>query len=131
MQTNMWSRWLICGLCGLALLLAAGCATVPDWYTVTGTGAADNSGLSSSQRRLMAREAAKVDARRQLLEAAKGLQIDSRTTVRDFITQSDEINARLTGIIRGAQITDERVLNDGTVEVDMRLDMNRVKHLVH
>lgn len=102
----------------------------PNWYVVTGTGVADDS-LSSAQQRLMALRAAKEDAWRQLLEAAKGLQINSTTSVRDFMTQDDAIHSRVMGMIRGAQMVGQPLyLEDGSVEVDMRLDMNRIKYLV-
>ena len=114
------------------MVMSTGCArhTPPNWYVVTGTGAADES-LPPAQRRLMALKAAKEDARRQLLEAAKGIEVDSRTTVRDFVTQSDVIQSRVMGAIAGAQqINEPRYMQDGTVEVDMRLDLNQIRHLV-
>lgn len=113
----------------LAIIFFFSCAKPPAWYTVTGTGMADES-LNPSQRRLMARRAAMEDAWRQLLEAAKGVQIDSQTTVRDFITENDAIRSKVMGVIRGAQIIDEEALPDGSYEVKMRLDMNRIKNLV-
>ena len=116
----------------VAGFMISGCSrrVPPDWYIVTGTGAADES-LPPAQRRLMALKAAKEDARRQLLEAAKGVQITANTAVRDFIAQSDTIQSRVMGVIAGAQIIGEpRYMDDGTVEVDMRLDMNRVRYSV-
>ncbi|MCD6385039.1 LPP20 family lipoprotein [Candidatus Sumerlaeota bacterium] len=115
---------------GIVSSLSCARATPPDWYVVVGSGVADES-LPPGQRRLMALRAAKEDAWRQLLEAAKGLQIDARTSVRDFITQDDAIRSRVMGVIRGAQIVGEpRYLEDGTVEVEMRLDMNKIRHLI-
>lgn len=117
-------------LSGVVSSLSCARPMPPDWYTVVGSGVADES-LPPGQRRLMALRAAKEDAWRQLLEAAKGLQIDSRTSVRDFITQDDSIRSRVMGIIRGAQMIGEpRYLEDGTVEVEMRLDMNKIRQLV-
>jgi hypothetical protein len=117
-----------------AIVSSFGCAHTrrmpPDWYMVTGSGAADES-LQAGQQRLMALKAAKTDAQRQLLEAAKGVQINSSTTVRDFMAQSDVIQSRVMGVIIGSQMMGEpRYNNDGTVEVDMRIDMNRIKHVV-
>jgi hypothetical protein len=113
------------------VLLSLGCATqrTPYWYTVTGSGAL-SADYAPGQARLMARKAAEEDARRQLLEAAKGVAIDSRTTVKDFMLQDDYIRSRVQGYIRGAQILDTRFNNDGTVEVDMRIDLNGIRDLV-
>ena len=128
--------YVIMGMAGIVvmsvMILSFGCArpVPPDWYIVTGTGVADES-LPPAQARLMATRAAREDAWRQLLEAAKGIQIDSTTSVRNFITQDDAIRSRVMGLIRGAQqLGEPRYLDDGSVEVDMRLDMNRVRYLV-
>ena len=56
-----------------------------------------------SQTKLMTRRAAKVDALRNLLEIVYGLQIDARTTVRDFVAESDVIRSRLRAAIQGAR----------------------------
>ncbi len=120
------------GIVMAGMMVSTGCSkpVLPDWYTVTGTGVADES-LPPAQARLMAMRAAREDAWRQLLEAAKGIQIDSATSVRDFIAQDDAIRSRVMGVIRGAQqIGEPRYLRDGSVEIDMRLDMNRVRYLV-
>jgi hypothetical protein len=113
------------------MLLSVGCAThrAPNWYTVTGSGAL-SADYPPAQAKLMARKAAEEDARRQLLEAAKGVSIDSRSTVKDFMLQDDYIRSRVQGYIRGAQILDMRYDEDGTVHVDMRIDLNRVRDLI-
>jgi hypothetical protein len=135
MRTNRVSYIMVCiafATLAAGMLFMAGCAKSqpPDYYVVTGTGAADDT-LRPQQRRLMALKAAKEDARRQILEAAKGVQITSTTTVRDFITQSDVVQSKVIGVIAGAQIVGEpRYMDDGSVEIDMRLDMNQVKKAV-
>lgn len=74
-----------------------------------------------AQAKLLALRAAKVDALRNLLEIIRGVRIDARTTVRDFLTQHDEIRTQVEGKIRGARVTQERVLPTGIAEVDMEL----------
>ncbi len=56
------------------------------------------------QARLMAKQAAELDAKRKLLERINGLRITSDTTVRDFVAQSDEIRAQANGVVVGAEI---------------------------
>ena len=122
-------------MAGMVLLMIAamfyGCAGMrePDWYTVTGTGVADAS-TPLSQASLLSKRAAKLDAQRILLEAAKGVHIKSTTTVENFMTTDDYIRSRVEGIIRGAEMTDSRYFEDGSWEVDMRIDMNQVLDLV-
>jgi hypothetical protein len=59
----------------------------------------------TAQAALMARRAAELDAYRKLAEMIKGLRIDSRTYVKDFVTESDTINADTVAHIRGVTFT--------------------------
>jgi hypothetical protein len=78
------------------------------------------------QKRLMAKRAAKVDALRNLAEMVYGVRIDSRTTVRDFVTQSDVIKAKLHAVIQGAREVDYVERPDGTAEVTVEIDLGQV-----
>ncbi|MBF2052960.1 MAG: LPP20 family lipoprotein [Candidatus Sericytochromatia bacterium] len=97
-----------------------------DWtngqITVTGTGAAPNkAGMSAGQKRLMAQRAAVADAYRQLAELINGVNVDSETIVKDFVTESDVIRTRVSALIKGAKPGKPRYMSDGTVEVDVTL----------
>ena len=71
--------------------------------------------------------AARLDAIRQLAESIKGVQITSTTTVKDFVTQSDEIRSGFKTFIRGAEQKGQPRFNaDGTCEVTMQIDLNKV-----
>jgi len=87
-------------------------------------------GPAQAQARAMARRAAQMDGQRQLLEMAKGIRIDSSTSVQDFMLRDDSIRSRIEGIIRGAREVDTRYLPDGTVEVVLEFDMNQVRYNV-
>lgn len=76
---------------------------------------------SEAQAKLMARRAAIEDAYRQIAEIVYGIRLDSRTTVRDFVTQDDQIRSRVRGIIRNARIVDTEYLPDGVCKVKMEL----------
>lgn len=79
----------------------------------------------SGQGKLMARRGAIVSAYRNLAEMIQGVRIDSKTVVKDFVTESDQITAAFNGYIRGAQIVgDPRYLPDGTVEVTAQVNLN-------
>lgn len=97
-----------------------------DWthgtMKVTGSGAPPTKG-SAAQKRLMARRAAIADGYRQLAELINGVRVDAETIVRDFVTESDTIRTQVSALIKGAKIGDTRYLSDGSVEVDMMLDM--------
>jgi len=85
---------------------------------------------NDAQKKLMTRRAAKVDALRNLTEIIYGLRIDSQTTVRDFVTQSDIIRSRVSAVIQGAQEIDYRELPDGTAEVVMEITLGTVEDIL-
>ncbi len=117
----------------LLMVALSGCYVVPAkestpayrWEPVkmsaTGAGAPPRRAINPAQARLMTRRAAKVDAMRNLLEQAYGVNITSTSTVRDFVLQNDTIRSRVDAYIRGARVVDERYLEDGSVEVDMEV----------
>ena len=75
--------------------------------------------------RLMARRAAQMDAYRSIGEAIYGVQINAQTTVKDFVTQSDQIKSSFNGIVRGVQISRRVVYRpDGLAEVTATLDVD-------
>ncbi|MBN1515691.1 LPP20 family lipoprotein [Candidatus Sumerlaeota bacterium] len=105
----------------LSSLLVVGLALL-----IVGNAAAEKTVKTEAQARLMAKRAAITDGQRQMLEIVKGVEIDSRTKVRDFITESDEINSRVHGVIRGAETVDTRYLDDGSCEVDLELQVRNL-----
>lgn len=81
----------------------------------------------SAQDKLMAVRGARMDACRKLAEQIKGIRIDSRTYVRDFVTQSDTINAETVGHIRGMRET--RIAfppGGGIAEVTLTVGLSQV-----
>jgi hypothetical protein len=118
------------------LFMVSGCYIVPapqptapppqgEWAPITiratGGGAPPGRATNPAQARLMAERAAKMDAYRNLLEQAYGVNISSSSTVRNFITQNDVIRSRVEAYIRGAKVIDTRMLDDGGVEVEMEV----------
>jgi len=76
----------------------------------------------TGQGRLMAERAARVVAMRRLGERINGLLITSRTTVRDFVAESDEIRTQMRAFLRGAREVATRYHSEELiVEVDMEV----------
>ena len=82
-------------------------------------------GISRPDERGMAlaREAAIMAAQRNLVSITQGLQINSETTMRDLIIESDVVNRKITGVLRGAQIVEENSMPDGGYYVKMRVPL--------
>jgi len=92
-----------------------------DWttgmITAVGIGAPPAQPVNAAQARAMAERAAQVVALRNLLEAVKGVRVDSTTTVENFMVSSDIIKTEVSGFIQGAMPVDKKYMSDGSVEV--------------
>jgi hypothetical protein len=94
------------------------------YIEAVGIGAPPERYIGKPNARPMALRAAKVDAYRNLLEATKGVRVDSTTVVKDFTVESDVINAAVEGLVRGAKpVGEPSYLSDGTAEVTLRIPM--------
>jgi hypothetical protein len=98
-----------------------------DWttgvITAVGIGAPPSQPANAAQARAMAERAAQVVAYRNLLEAVKGVRVDSTTLVENFIVSSDVIKTQVNGIIQGATIMDKKYMSDGSVEVTVGMKL--------
>lgn len=104
-----------------------GTAGKVDWstgvVTAVGIGAPPAQPANPAQARAMAERAAQVVAYRNLLEAIKGVRIDSTTLVENFMVTSDVIRTEVSGIIQGATIMDKKYMSDGSVEVTVGMKL--------
>ena len=73
--------------------------------------------------RTLAARAAQADAMRNLVQEIQGAQVDSKTTVKDFVTESDQVNVQVNSFLRGARVIDKREMPDGAVEVEMEVEV--------
>jgi len=89
----------------------------------TGIGAGNPNQPLHAQR-AMAIRAAKVDAWRNLLESIKGVSLSSETTVRNAMVESDVIQTKVEGILKGfSQVGEPKYLSDGSVEVTVQIPL--------
>ena len=106
----------------------AGSAGKIDWTTgvvsSVGIGAPPAQPANAAQARAMAERAAQVVAYRNLLEAVKGIRVDSTTTVENFMVSSDVIRTEVSGIIHGAMVTDKKYMSDGSVEITVGMKLS-------
>lgn len=103
--------------------------SLPTWASrgivATGAGVPPEN-AKGPEARLMAVRAAKIDALRNLAERVYGVKINAVTSIRDFVTEHDEVRADVEVFLGGAEITDTRYLSDGSVEVDVGIDLDGV-----
>ncbi|MER2562616.1 MAG: hypothetical protein ABTQ32_17960 [Myxococcaceae bacterium] len=86
----------------------------------TGAGAPDMKASSPAQARLGAERAALLDAFRNLLSQVKGVQVDG-TRKMDDVMQSNEVRARVEGLIKGYKVVNKRYFSDNGVEIDVEV----------
>ena len=110
----------------LMLLTTVKVDAATDWNAgvirATGMGV-PTTGAVGAQARMLARRAAVADAYRQLLELTEGVQVDSETTVEMMMVTSDIVRTKVSGLVKGAQIVDEKMSPDGGYEVTMQIGM--------
>jgi hypothetical protein len=98
-----------------------------DWttgvITAVGIGAPPAQPANAAQARAMAERAAQVVAYRNLLEAVKGVRVDSTTTVENFMVTSDLIRTQVSGFVQGAMVMDKKYMSDGSVEVTVGMKL--------
>lgn len=97
-----------------------------DWsegvVRVTGRGTPPDHG-PGQQKRLMAERSATSHAFRELTTAIYDIHVNSDTIVRNYIEESETTKSYINALIKGAQKLDQRVLPDGTVEIDMAVKL--------
>ena len=105
---------------------------MPEWMAerIKATGEGTDSEISSAQGKLRAARAAQLDAMRKLAEQIYGLTISSNTTVRDFVTEYDEIATQVQGVLTGA-VAEEPVFSGDVARVTVSLPAAKVWSVVH
>lgn len=97
-----------------------------DWIdqrvSATGIGIA-RVGAPPGQARTLAERAALTVARRNLLEAVRGVHVDSTTTVENFMVADDAIVARVSGVVRNARVDRVEHLSDGSVQTTVSMPL--------
>jgi len=105
---------------------------IPDWTAeaITAVGEGTDPAIDTPQGRLRAARAAEVDAKRKLAEQVYGLMIDSSTSVRDFVTQYDEIRTQVDAVLIGA-VPEQATFEAGVARVKVTLPAHNVWRVVY
>ena len=89
----------------------------------TGYGAPPTNSQNPAQARLMAMGAAKADALRNLAMAVSSIQVTATTKVKNYVTESDTVETKVTAILQNARIVSETVGKDGMASVTVEIPM--------
>lgn len=76
-----------------------------------------------SVARALAFRAAKGDAMRNLLEQIQSTQITSDTNIKDMMAENDTVRIQLNSSLRGARVVNRKQMPDGSVEVEMEVEL--------
>ena len=134
MTRNLYIAALLT-LCAVSLVLGQG-VTQPvgsnglvDWSSQmirsTGIGS-PNPNMPETAQRAGAIEAAKRVALRNLLETVMGMNIDSETSVQNYMVQNDVINTKVRGAVRSFTVIDTKYMSTGDVEVTVEMPITGV-----
>lgn len=82
--------------------------------------------VREAQNKLLAKRAAEADCFRKLAETVYGLQLNSNTYMRDFVTESDEIRTVVDAWVKGVRLGSPRYYDDGTCEVDAEVTVAKL-----
>ncbi len=105
---------------------------VPDWLNqrLSAAGQGTDPDFSSAQGKLRAARAAELDAKRKLAERIYGLQISSTTSVRDFVTEYDEIASQVDATLADA-VAGTPVFSGDVASVTVSIPAAEVWTVVH
>lgn len=95
-----------------------------DWgaKTITATGiGAPNPNMPAVTARPMAIRAARTVALRNALEVVKGIQLNSTTTVENFMITSDVVKTQVSGFIQTFEESDPKYMSDKTIEITVTI----------
>jgi hypothetical protein len=95
----------------------------PRIFRAKGIGVPSSKHKNPTLGRTLATRAAQADAMRNLAQEIQGAQIDSETTVKDYMTENDSVRIGVNTFLRGARMIDKKEMPDGAVEVEMEVEV--------
>ncbi len=117
-----------------ATVLADPANNTIDWekgvVRATGLAAGNAKTKNKGLQRAQAKRAARMDAERNLAEAVEGVQVDSESTMKDLMLESDIVRTRVSATIKGMSEINSRYYEDGTCEITLEMPMFGSKNSV-
>lgn len=85
-------------------------------------------GQNEQHKMLMALQASKLDAYRELAEQVYGQRIDARTSVQQMLVNNEQLQSSVQGVIRGARVVKSYPVGD-SYATELELDFRDVYQL--
>lgn len=85
-------------------------------------------GQSEQHKMLMALQASKLDAYRELAEQVYGQRIDAHTSLQQLLVNNNQLQSSVQGVIRGARVVKSYPVGD-SYATELELDFRDVYHL--
>lgn len=79
-------------------------------------------GKTYEQKVISAMRASKLDAYRELSEQVHGIQIDSYTTLNDYVQTDEELDASVSGLVKGAKVIRTYPVSKNVYATEVSLD---------
>ena len=116
----------------LLVAMVCGCQRVPkgNWAIETGRARVVLDEQGNRQPRISAVAWAQRDARMKLLRSIEATPAGDSNLIGDYMVQNPLIGVRVRGVILSAKQIAERYLADGTVEVDMGVNLDVVRQVI-
>lgn len=100
---------------------------------ITGLGFAQingQPGKTINEKRLLALKAARMDAMRDLTEQIHGIQITATSNVRQMVMRDDNLNAVVSGTLRGARTLNIQPKGSDGYEVQLAVDKDTIAYIL-
>ncbi len=100
-----------------------------DYIEASGSAVPPATAVNKAQGKLLAKRGAILDLQRNMLEAIKGVRIDSETLMENFMVKSDVVRSEVHGWIKGIEIVREKW--DGEIyTVWGRIYLKKIRRIV-
>lgn len=109
-------------------------ATATPVPLITGTGYAAISaqpGATLTERRLMALKAARMEALADLAAQVQGIAVSGGTTLQGSVVADDNLQAQVSGLIRGARTLHITPKGTDAYQVDMAIDRDTLGYMLN
>ncbi len=86
-------------------------------------------GKTHEQKVISAMRASKLDAYRELSEQVYGIQIDSYTTLNDYVQTDEQLDASVSGLVKGAKVVRTYPVSANVYATELSLDTKLIMSL--